>query len=65
MDLGLCERAGICKGAHVPPAGMQGWDVVGTHRHAGAGLIGLVLGLRMTPHSWFSVGKGIIYGCMP
>lgn len=43
MDLGLWERAGICKCTHMPPAGMQGWDMVGTHRHAG---VGLILGLE-------------------
>lgn len=61
MDWG----AGICKDAQEPPAGMQGWDMLGTYRHAGVGLTGLVLGLGMAPHSCFGVGKGIIYGCVP
>lgn len=63
MNLGLCEHTGICKGAHVPPAGMQGWHMVGTCRQAGVGLIGL-LGLGMAGLSWFAAGKGIIYGCV-
>lgn len=39
--------------------------MVGTHRHAGVELTGLVLGLGMAPHSWLSAGIGNIYGCVP